>query len=393
MEVQLLITRREAAALLNMSLSHFQRHVQAQLPCVCSGQLRLYRCTDVEHWVEDQLHSDLVIPSSGDIGFTEAHEGFVADCRAGAALNKHGRAYRPKAIVNLDSSLRRLPVAIRRKPLVAVRRGELQEAVDGFRREGLSASRVTSIINAVRSLYRWAIDRERAAEDPASLVRLPAAQSGERDRIAAPWEFARLLAHLEPPDALPWALAAYGTARLQEIQALAWTEVDLGHELMLLAADEEARKSVAAPRLVPLATPLRRRLSAEWTRQGRPGSGKVCPPRARSRSGLLSLGQLSKRVRSIWEESDLCPIGLQDSRHTAATWLDHAGVSPRVCSMMMGHRAPRRDLYPEAAPITLRRYTHVLPGELERGRDQLDKFLAAREEEEKGKSFKVGSTE
>jgi hypothetical protein len=175
MEVQLLITRGEAAELLNMSLSHFQRHVQAQLPCVCSGQLRLYRHTDVEHWVEDQLHPEPVISSRGDIGFTEAHKRFVADCRAGAALNKHGRAYRPKAIVSLDSSLRRLPVAIRRKPLVAVRRGELQEAVDGFRREGLSASRVASIINAVRSLYRWAIDRERAVEDPASLVRLPAA--------------------------------------------------------------------------------------------------------------------------------------------------------------------------------------------------------------------------
>lgn len=391
MEVQLLITRREAAGLLNMSLSHFQRHVQAQLPCVCSGQLRLYRHTDVERWIEDQLHPGPVIPSCGGIGFAEAHERFVADCRAGAALNKHGRPYRPKAIVNLDSSLRRMPVAIRRRPLVAVRRGELQEAVDGFRREGLSASRISSIINAIRSLYRWAIDRERAAEDPASLVRLPTAESGERDRIAAPCEFARLLAHLEPPDALPWALAAYGTARLQEIQGLAWTEVDLGHELMLLAGDKEARKSVAARRLVPLVTPLRRRLYAEWTRQGRPGDGKVCPPRARSRSGLLSLDQLSKRVRGVWEESDLRPIGLQDSRHTAATWLDHAGVSPRVCSLLMGHRAPRRDLYPEAAPITLRRYTHVLPGELRRAGDRLDTFLAEREAEE-GANVIVTST-
>lgn len=391
MEVQLLITRREAAELLNMSLSHFQRHVQAQLPCVRSGQLRLYRHTDVEHWIEDQLHPRTVIPSCGDIGFTEAHERFVADCRAGAALNKRARAYRPKAIVNLDSSLRRLPVAIRRKPLGAVRRGDLQEAVDGFRREGLSASRIASIINAVRSLYRWAIDRERAAEDPASLVRLPAAESGERDRVATPRELSLLLADLEEPDALPWALAAYGTARLQEIQALAWIEVDLGHEVMLLAADETARKSDAAPRVVPLVAPLRRRLTAEWLRQGRPRTGKVCPPRSRSRSGLLSLDQLSKRVRRAWEEMDLCPIGLQESRHTAATWLDHAGVPPKVCSALMGHRAPRRDLYPGAAPITLRRYTHVLPGELARARDRLDTFLAEREAEERADANKVST--
>jgi hypothetical protein len=42
----------------------------------------------------------------------------------------------------------------------------------------------------------------------------------------------------------------------------------------------------------------------------------------------------------------------------------------------MGHKDPKRQ--PDAAPITLRRYTHVLPGELERARDQLDAFLAER---------------
>lgn len=46
----LLLTRREAAAELNMSLSHFQRHVQPYLPCVYSGRLRLYRRADLEEW-------------------------------------------------------------------------------------------------------------------------------------------------------------------------------------------------------------------------------------------------------------------------------------------------------------------------------------------------------
>ncbi len=42
----------EAAAALGMSLSHFQRHVQPFLPCVYSGQLRLYRPADLERWSE-----------------------------------------------------------------------------------------------------------------------------------------------------------------------------------------------------------------------------------------------------------------------------------------------------------------------------------------------------
>jgi hypothetical protein len=42
----------------------------------------------------------------------------------------------------------------------------------------------------------------------------------------------------------------------------------------------------------------------------------------------------------------------------------------------MGHRTP--EFQPGAARITLQRYTHVLPGELERAREQLDKFLIER---------------
>jgi hypothetical protein len=49
---RLLVTRREAATALGMSLRHFQRHVQPFVPCVYSGQLRLYRLRDLERWAE-----------------------------------------------------------------------------------------------------------------------------------------------------------------------------------------------------------------------------------------------------------------------------------------------------------------------------------------------------
>jgi integrase len=322
------------------------------------------------------------------IPFADAKRAFIADCRDGVALNKLGKPYTKKAITNLDSSLKRLPASLRRKQLHGIAAADFQYAVDDFRREGLSSSRINAIVNAARSFYRWAIAHGMASESPVESMQLPAPDSTERDRVATPGEFAYLLDQREPQDALPWALAGYGTARLQEVQALEWPEVDLEHDVMLLASDEEARKSEAARRIVPIVSPLRRRLHAEWVRQGRPKTGKVCPPRNKSRSGLLSLNQISKRVAKEWEDAGLRPIGLQDSRHTAATWLDHAGVAPKVGSVFMGHKAPKRHLHPDAAPITLRRYTHVLPGELERARDQLDEFLASREEEERGNSFK-----
>lgn len=315
-----------------------------------------------------------------DLKFDEAHRIFVASCAEGVALNKQGRSYKHTAILNLDSSLRKLPSGLRRQRLIQVSRGDFQRAVDDFRRAGLSGSRIRSIINSARALYRWAEERELAFANPATRIRLPAADSVERDRIATPGEFARLLRCLEPAEALPFALAAYGTARAQEIRVLGWPEVDLGQRQMVLADEERARKSRAARRTVPLARPLVDRLRVSWRAAGCPLAGRVCPPLRSSRSGMLALGQLQKRARRVWLEQGLEPIGLQDSRHTAATWLDHAGISPKVASVMMGHQVPQGRY--EAAPITLRRYTHVLPGELERARDRLDFFLAMREEEE-----------
>ena len=49
---RMLLTRGEAAMALGVSLRHFQRHVQPFVPCVYSGQLRLYRPRDLERWAE-----------------------------------------------------------------------------------------------------------------------------------------------------------------------------------------------------------------------------------------------------------------------------------------------------------------------------------------------------
>jgi len=91
----------------------------------------------------------------------------------------------------------------------------------------LSGSRVRSIANAVRSLYRWAQDRDLADHDPASLLRLPAMDARPIDRVASPAEFAQLLDALPVDIALPYALAGYGMGRRAQIIRLRWPEVDL----------------------------------------------------------------------------------------------------------------------------------------------------------------------
>jgi Phage integrase family len=137
---------------------------------------------------------------------------------------------------------------------------------------------------------------------------------------------------------------------------------------------EDARKSQAARRVVPAVRPLRILLKRAYLEQGTPGPDQlVCPQRKRNRRGVMSTGGLAQRARRRWEDAGLKSIGLHECRHTAATWLDAAGVSPKVASVLMGHATP--DLQPGAAPITLARYTHTLPDAMERAREQLDAFL------------------
>jgi integrase len=82
--------------------------------------------------------------------------------------------------------------------------------------------------------------------------------------------------------------------------------------------------------------------------------------------------------RRVVPTAGLTPITLQESRHTAATWLDAAGVPPKIASVRMGHATPQRQ--PGAAHITLARYTHALPEDIEDAREKLAAYLAKYQE-------------
>jgi len=340
------------------------------------------------------------VPVTSSITFRAAKKRFVADAKAGVALNKHRRPYKKNAYKDLESALDQVPDAIADRQLVRLTRAEYQAMVDA-RTSGprkLSSSRISSIVNAIRSLYRWAKDRELASFDPTAEIRLPASDAKPRDRVATPGEFDCLIRAIFEPtpaerkagktrdrdaarkDALPYALAGYGGARHQEIQILDWEHLNLEGGGGELAGDEEGRKPGGSWRLIFFVKPLWDLLIEEWEAQGRPTSGKVCPPKAIRKSGLLALNTLQDRIQKRWEEQGLTPIGLHEARHTAATWLDHAGVSPKIASEFLGHKTPEYQL--GAARITLKTYTHMLPGELERARKLLDDFLVERVAEE-----------
>jgi hypothetical protein len=177
----------------------------------------------------EALRQGKLVDRSG-LRLDDACERFVTAAREGVALNKWGRRYRRRAVEDLESALRQIPDWMARRKLADVRRGDVQRLIDQMSAANLSGSRVRSVVNAIRSLYRWAQDRELADHDPAANVRLPVMGAKARNRVATPAEFARLLEAVRTPeeaDTLPWGLAGYATARHQEIRTLDWVHVDL----------------------------------------------------------------------------------------------------------------------------------------------------------------------
>lgn len=315
------------------------------------------------------------VVATGSLRLADARERFVAAARDGRALNKRGLRYKPTAVDNIEVSLR-----VHAEPVLGgcriadIRRGQVQMLVDDLSPR-LSGSRVRSVVNSLRALYRWAQDRELAAHDPAQHVRLPAMSPSLVSRVVSPAEFAALLACLDATDAAAYALAGYGMGRAAQIRRLRWRDVDLEVGAVEWGVEWEARKYEASRRVVPAVPPLLAAVKRAFLVQGRPdGAALVFPPRYRSASGLGSTNGLAKRARARWEHAGLVPVSLQDSRHSAATWLDAAGVSPRVASVLMGHAVPARQA--GAAAVTLRTYTHALPEDVERARGQLAEYLA-----------------
>jgi integrase len=172
---------------------------------------------------------------------------FVEDAKAGRALNKKGKKYKPNAIVTIEQALGLHVVpSLGARRLVDIRKGDIQRIADNVS-EKRSGSRVRGVVNSVRSLYTWANQRELASHDPAADIVLPPVNAKPRERIATPKEMVALLGALERKDAVPYALAAYSWARRAQIERLRWEEVDLKVGLVEWGADEEnARKSEAA---------------------------------------------------------------------------------------------------------------------------------------------------
>jgi hypothetical protein len=104
-----------------------------------------------------------------------AIEQFVAAAHAGAVVNRSGRPYRPSALRDIQGILE-LHIApdLGHLCLGDLRRRDIQELVDRLAADGLSESRIRSVISALRALYGYAIGHGSVDSNPAEGLVMPA---------------------------------------------------------------------------------------------------------------------------------------------------------------------------------------------------------------------------
>ena len=112
--------------------------------------------------------------STDPVLVAEVVDGFIEAAQSGRANNRSGRSYRPSALRDLRGILRHhVARDLGHMRLADVRRRHLQVLLDRLAAEGLSESRIRSVISAVRALYGYAIDKGYAEFSPATGLNVP----------------------------------------------------------------------------------------------------------------------------------------------------------------------------------------------------------------------------
>jgi hypothetical protein len=111
---------------------------------------------------------------AGDVTVAAVVDAFLASATAGRTLNRSGRPYMPSALRDLRGILESHVVPqLGAMQLRDVRRHDVQALVDRLGADGLSESRIRSVVSAVRALYGYAIERDLAPSNPAEALVMP----------------------------------------------------------------------------------------------------------------------------------------------------------------------------------------------------------------------------
>ena len=206
--------------------------------------------------------------------------------------------------------------------------------------------------------------------NPAEKLRLPALTSRPRE-VANPQRVGALLDALSPGERAAWSTAFYAGLRIGELRALRWRHVDFEAGLIRVEAGwdhaegEQATKTTAGRRTVPLIGRLRSDLARHKLATGRDADGLCFGPTA---SEAFTRSTLRARALAAWKAAGLEALTPHEARHTCASYLAAAGLTPKEAQTAMGHADIR---------TTMNIYAKAVPGWEEGAAAKLDAYLDA----------------
>ncbi len=261
-------------------------------------------------------------------------------------------------------------------PLHAIRHLDIREWVAQLETGGLSPSRIRQARQVLSSTLGAAVESGYLAINPAAGVKTPRVRSKEMRFLTAEQVEDLASAVPKPLDTLVYVLA-YGGLRWGEAANLRRRRVEVlsrhPHVAESLAevngnlhfgdTKTHQSRSVSLPRF--LATRLGKHLGAHVGPE--PGDLVFASPQGdpirysyfRPRTWLPALSV----TESVPDD-----LRIHELRHTAATLLIAQGAHPKAIQQHLGH---------SSITVTLDRYGHLFPGELDRLADRLDATRAA----------------
>lgn len=251
----------------------------------------------------------------------------------------------------------------------------------GRRVSGSTTHHCHSVLHAaLQDALRWGL----VARNVSTLIKAPRRSTGEM-KFLGPEAARKLLDAVkgEPMEAL-FTVALTCGLREGEMQALRWSEVELGKQRLRVTATlagvregvpvfgepktKHARRTVWLSGIATEA--LERHQIEQEYRRGLAGpawveNGLVFPNEV---GAPLWRSQIRRQWLRVLSKADLPPIRVHDLRHSAASILLAEGVPVKVVSEMLGH---------SDVTTTLRIYAHVIEGAQEQAAGAIDRLLRA----------------
>lgn len=241
---------------------------------------------------------------------------------------------------------------------------------------GLGPRSVILALGRLQAAFALAVADGRLARNPVTDVKRPKNASKPRET----WSQAEVRAFLAEAarDRLhaAWRLSLYGLRR-SEVTALRWDGYDrraktltvrLARVLVAGEIVEKAPKSASSVRALPLDDDTVAALDELRKRQMAEGIAGAPAYRA---SGYVVTDELGAPVHPEWfsdefhriaKRAGVRRIRLHESRHTALSLMEKAGVKPSIIAAWAGHYS---------AAFTMATYVHANPEDLAAGRDAL----------------------